>query len=186
MFAGYIVRFLQDQNLYLSIMKEVSHEVDRYLYDSWYHRLKIAKDGWTPDQITCTITKPPLPADVAHPASVVVNKVPGTLEDTFTLRLPALDELSVISGAYPDPIKVTGKFFGTKKGKTYLYDSVNDKKNLKITDWKMNPSSGVSEITFVVPKPSKAFPAGSYQLKVTNKIGPASTSPDFTVLEPGP
>ena len=82
---------------------------------------------------------------------------------------------------------MTGKFFGTKKGKAYLYDSVNDKKkNLKITGWKMNPSTGASELTFAVPKTSKSFTAGLYQLKISNKIGPAATSPEFTVLEPGP
>ena len=39
---------------------------------------KIAKDGWEPEQITCAISKPPLPVDVAHPVSVVVDKVPHT------------------------------------------------------------------------------------------------------------
>ncbi len=50
----------------------------------------------------------------------------------------------------------------------------------------MNETTGVSELTFVVPKPSRSFPAGSYQLRVENKIGPASTSPDFELLEPVP
>ena len=80
------------------------------------------------------------------------------LDGTFTLRGLVLDDLLVSSGTYPGSVTVTGKFFGTKKGKTYLYDSVNDKKkNLKITAWKMNPSTGVSELTFAVPKPSKSF-----------------------------
>ena len=149
---------------------------------------KIARDGWIPDRITSTINKPPLPIDMAHPVSVVVNKVPTLIDGTFTLRLPALDELSVASGAYPDPpIRVTGRFFGTKKGKAYLYDPATDKKKkLKVTDWRMNESTGVSELTFVVPKTSKSLPAGTYQLQISNKIGAAPTSPDFTVLEPGP
>ena len=50
----------------------------------------------------------------------------------------------------------------------------------------MNESTGISEITFVVPKPSKSFPAGSYQLKVTNKIGAATTTPEFELLDPVP
>ena len=122
---------------------------------------KIAKDGWEPEQITCAISKPPLPVDVAHPVSVVVDKVSMPLDGTFTVRGIILDDLLVSSGTYPGSITVTGKFFGTKKGKAYLYDSVNDKKkNLKITDWKMNHSTGISELTFAVPKPSKSFPAG--------------------------
>jgi parallel beta-helix repeat protein len=148
---------------------------------------KIAKDGWEPEQITCAISKPPLPVDVAHLVSVVVDKIPHLLDGNFTVRGLVLDDLLESSSTYPGSVTVTGKFFGTKKGKAYLYDSVHDKKkNLKITGWKMNPSTGASELTFAVPKPSKSFPAGTYQLKVTNKIGPAPTSPEFTVLETGP
>ena len=148
---------------------------------------KIARDGWEPEQITCAISKPPLPADVAHPVSVVVNKVPTPIDGTFILRLPSLDVLLVTSGAYPEPIRVTGRFFGIKKGKAYLYNPATEKKkNLKVTDWKMNESTGVSELTFVVPKPSKSFPAGTYQLQISNKVGHATTSPEFTVLVPPP
>ena len=147
----------------------------------------IAKDDWSDTHITCTIKKPPMPVDVAHPVSVVVNKVPRVLAESFTLRLPALDELSGTSGVYPDPIKVTGRFFGAKKGKVYLYNpATNKKKNLKVTDWRMNESTGISELTFDVPKPSKSFPPGTYQLKISNKVGPATTTPEFTVLAPAP
>lgn len=148
---------------------------------------KIAKDGWATDQITCTISKPPLPVGLAHPVSVVVDRAPRILDGTFTVRGLVLDAPITASGAYPEEIIVTGKFFGTKKGKVYLYDLITEKKrNCKITDWKMNESTGVSELTFVVPKPSKSFPAGSYQLKVANKFGPASVSPDFELLDPAP
>jgi len=148
---------------------------------------KIAKEDWSPTQITCTIKKPPLPVEVAHPVSVVVNRVPTLLDGTFTLRGLVLDELLTSSGAHPDPIKITGMFFGIKKVKVYLYNPLTEKKKrLKVTDWKMNETTGVSELTFVVPKPSRSFPAGSYQLRVENKIGPASTSPDFELLEPVP
>lgn len=143
---------------------------------------KIAKNGWSPTQIICTINKPPLPVDVANPVAVVVNRVPIPFNDTFTLKNPVLDDLSVISGTSPDPIKVTGMFFGTKKGKVYLYDQVNKKKkNLRVTSWDMIASTGASTLTFQVPKPSKSFPAGPYPLKVTNKIGSATASTEFTI-----
>jgi len=146
---------------------------------------KIAKEDWSPTRIICTIKKPPFPAEVAHPVSVVANRVPTLLDGTFTQRGLVLDELLTSSGAYPDPIKITGTFFGTKKGRVYLFDPITEKKKrLKVSDWKMNETTGVSELTFVVPKPSRSFPAGSYQLRVENKIGPASTSPDFELLEP--
>jgi len=149
---------------------------------------KIEKGGWGPDQITCTISKPPLPVNVAHPVSVVVDKVPRTLDDTFTIRLPALDDLSVTSGAYLDPpIRVTGRFFGAKKGKAYLYNPATEKKKtLKVTDWRMNESTGISELTFVVPKLSKSLPAGTYQLQISNKVGQAATTPDFELLDSVP
>ena len=147
---------------------------------------KIAKDGWGLTQITCSINKPPFPVDTGHPVSVVVNRVPIPVDGTFTLKAPVVDDLLDSSGVYSDPIRITGLFFGTKRGKVYLYDPVTDKKkNLKVTDWKMFESTGVSELTFVVSKPSKAFPAGTYQLKVFNKVGTATASTNFT-LEPLP
>jgi len=148
---------------------------------------KIAKDGWQQDRITSTINKPPIPIDVAHPVSVVVNKVSTPIDGTFTLRLPALDDLLITRGAYPDPVHVTGKFFGTKKGKVYLYDPITEKKkNCKVTSWTMNESTGISELTFIVPKTSKSFPVATYQLKISNKVGPATTTPEFELLEPAP
>jgi uncharacterized repeat protein (TIGR02543 family) len=146
----------------------------------------IAKGDWSEDQVMCTIKKLPFPVDAAYPVYVVVNKVSIPVDGTFTLKNPALDDLVNSSGAYPDQITITGKFFGTKKGKVDLYDPVTEKKkNLKVTGWKMIESTGVSELTFVVPKPSKGFPAGSYQLMVANKIGTATASTNFT-LEPLP
>jgi hypothetical protein len=142
----------------------------------------IAKGDWGENQITCTITKPPLPVDVAHPVSVVVNRVPMPVDGTFTLKGLVLDELITSSGAYPNPIEVTGTFFGTRKGRVDLYNPATDKKKrLKVTDWEMNETTGVSNLTFVVPKPSRAFPAGSYQLQVANKLGITTANSNFTL-----
>jgi IPT/TIG domain len=144
---------------------------------------KIAKDDWMEDQITCTINKLPLPVDVAHPVTVVVNKVPIASNDTFTAKNAVLDELLDSSGISADEITVTGMFFGSKKGKVYLYDTVSGKKkNCKVTYWDMIPATGVSELRFLVPKVSTSFTAGAYQLKVDNKIGTATASTEFTIL----
>ena len=143
---------------------------------------KIAKGDWSNTRITCTIKKPPIPAEVAHTVAIVINKVPIPLDDTFTVKNPVLDDLLDSSGKYPDEITVTGMFFGTKKGKVYLEDPISGKKKyLKVTYWDMTASTGVSELTFLVPKPSKRFPAGPYPLKVANKIGKATASTNFTV-----
>ncbi|MBP6972895.1 MAG: SBBP repeat-containing protein, partial [Syntrophorhabdus sp.] len=146
---------------------------------------KIAKGGWTPDRITATINKPPMPTDVPHPVTVVVNKASTTVDGTFTLRRPVLDDLATASGTYKDAITVTGKFFSTKKGKAYLMDPITGKKkNLKVASWQMNEQTGISEFTFIVPKTSKSFPAKTYHLIMGNKIGQATTTPEFTVLGP--
>ncbi|HQM27317.1 MAG TPA: SBBP repeat-containing protein, partial [Syntrophorhabdus sp.] len=146
---------------------------------------KIDKGGWTPDRITATINKPPMPTDVPHPVTVVVNKASTTVDGTFTLRLPVLDDLATTSGTYKDAITVTGKFFSTKKGKAYLMDPITGKrKNLKVASWQMNEQTGISEFTFIVPKTSKSFPAKTYHLIMGNKVGQAATTPEFTVLGP--
>ncbi|MBP6973896.1 MAG: SBBP repeat-containing protein, partial [Syntrophorhabdus sp.] len=146
---------------------------------------KIAKGGWTPDRITATINKPPMPTDVPHPVTVVVNKASTTVDGTFTLRRPVLDDLATASGTYKDAITVTGKFFSTKKGKAYLMDPITGKKkNLKVASWQMNEQTGISEFTFIVPKTSKSFPAKTYHLIMGNKVGQAATTPEFTVLGP--
>ncbi|HOH26961.1 MAG TPA: IPT/TIG domain-containing protein, partial [Syntrophorhabdus sp.] len=146
---------------------------------------KIDKGGWTPDRITATINKPPMPTDVPHPVTVVVNKASTTVDGTFTLRLPVLDDLATTSGTYKDAITVTGKFFSTKKGKAYLMDPITGKKkNLKVASWQMDEQTGISEFTFIVPKTSKSFPAKTYHLIMGNKVGQAATTPEFTVLGP--
>ena len=146
---------------------------------------KIAKDGWAPNQIISTINTIPLPVDVAHPVSVVVNKVSILLDGTFTVRMPVLDELLVSTGIPGIPITVTGKFFGTKKGKVYLEDPASGKKKrCKVTYWYMNPANGNSTLTFEVPKLPKGLSTGvAYPLKVANKVGTVQTT--FTV-EPTP
>jgi uncharacterized repeat protein (TIGR02543 family) len=143
---------------------------------------KIARGDWATTKIICTIKKPPLPVDIASPVSVVVNNVSRPLEGTFTVRDPVLDNLLVSSGKYPDEITVKGKFFGTKKGKVYLEGPSGKKKTCRVTNWNMIPSTGESELRFLVPKPSRSFPAGSsYPLKVANKIGTATASTDFMI-----
>jgi hypothetical protein len=146
---------------------------------------KIAKGDWGDTQITCTIKKPPLPVDVAHPVSVVVNKVPRALFETFTVRNPAVDPLTFSSGIPGTPITVTGRFFSTK-GSVYLENpGTGKRKKCKVTDWGMNEVSGESTLTFLVPKLPKGFSYGiAYPLKVTNKVGFDQTT--FTIDAPPP
>jgi hypothetical protein len=143
---------------------------------------KIAKDRWSDGQITCTVTKA-LPAGVY---AVKINSKVGatTLPDAFTVMDPAIGLIVPDFGIPGDKITISGSYFGSKKGKVYLeYQDKNGqtkKKNCKITYWNMNPTSGASEITFLVPK---GLEWGTYQLFVSNKVG-ISESEDF-ILSPG-
>jgi hypothetical protein len=69
------------------------------------------------NQITCTINKLPLPVNVAHPVTVVVNKVPIASNDTFTAKNAVLDDLLDSSGTSPDEITVTVCSLVGKKGR---------------------------------------------------------------------
>jgi hypothetical protein len=94
---------------------------------------------------------------------------PIILPGALTVMNPELDPFSTGHGSPGDQIATTGRFFGTKKGKVYLEDpSTGKKMNCKVSSWSMDPGTGESTLTFVVPK---GLAAGRYPLKVTNKVG---------------
>jgi hypothetical protein len=132
--------------------------------------------NWTDTSITCLVTKVP-PAGGPYNITITPQKAASiTLSNAFTVKYPEIDSLNSYEGAANDPIIITGNFFSTKKGKVYLGDQVSGKrKNCKVTSW------GMESITFVVPKTSKSFPAGTYFLDVVNKIGVAEASSEFTI-----
>ncbi len=136
---------------------------------------KIAKDGWKPDSITCIVAKA-LPAGTHHVTIKPSRQAAITLPNAFTMKPPEIDALDYYQGGAGDPITITGDFFSTKKGTVYLEDSENGRKiKCKLT------ASGMDSITFVVPKASKSFPAGTYSLKVTNKVGTAAAPSNFAI-----
>ena len=142
--------------------------------------IKVTKDGWKPDSITCILNK--VPTEGTYDVTIKTNKASDIVSSNqFTVKAPKLDPLLVYHGSPDTNITVTGKFFSTKKGKVYLEDPLSGKKkSCKITEWFMNPESGRSSLTFVVPKLPRDFISGlEYQLKITNKVGTAQTI--FTV-----
>ena len=146
-------------------------------------KTKIAKDGWGGSLIRCTVTKA-LPSGIPYVMAIMVQPykttLPMTLTDTFTIKIPELDPLATDHGLPGTELTIKGRFFGTKKGKVYLEDPVSGKrKTCKVTYWYMNPTSGISELKFIVPKGlvSRAY----YPLKVTNKIGTATASTNFEI-----
>jgi hypothetical protein len=147
---------------------------------------KIAKDGWQPDSITCTVTKVPLPAgSYPSPFEVTIKPqpyktvTPIIFTNAFTVVNPEIGSLEVNHAASGTEITIDGRFFSTKKGKVYLEyekDGQLKKKNCPVRYWTMNPITGRGEIGFAVPK---GLGPGTYPLRVTNKVG--STTTNFTI-----
>lgn len=138
---------------------------------------------WSNDRIDGIVTRVSLPASINN----VFIKVqpyktapPIIFANAFTVMKPVIDSLSADFGSPEVEITVRGWFFGTKKSKVYLEDPVHKvKKACKVTHWSMAPSTGDSEIRFVVPKVSNSFAPGTYQLRASNKVGSVLTN--FTV-----
>jgi hypothetical protein len=102
------------------------------------------------------------------------------------MMAPQIVSVDPDSGLPGEKIEVSGNFFGSKKPKVYLEHPVTGKKqNCKVTDGFMNAETGASNVEFLVPRPSKRFPAGSYLLKINNQVGTVTASTNFTV-EPLP
>jgi hypothetical protein len=143
---------------------------------------KIAKDAWTDTTISFTVKKiiPAGPHDVTIYTQPYGATPPIILPSGFTVMNPELAPLSPSSGSPGTEIAISGAFFSTKKGKVYLEDPSTGKlKKCKVTSWSMDPATGASELRFVVPKLSKNFLTGTYQLVITNKVGTVQKT--FTV-----
>jgi len=128
---------------------------------------------WTDSSIRCQLTKALSPGtyDVTiRPKTKGAS--PIVLEDPFTVKAPEIESVEPTSGSTGDEITIEGSYFGTKKGKVTLGG-----KTCKVLRWTMDPTTGVSEIDFVVPK---RLDPGTYELTViTTKVG--SDTIDFTV-----
>ena len=137
---------------------------------------KIAKDGWKPDFINCTVMKVPLPPEIAYDVTIMSKEV-GTipLSKAFTVKLPepVINPGVNDHGAEGSPIIINGDFFGTKKGKVYLV-YLGKNKNCKVTNWGMN------SIKFLIPK---KLAEGVYPLNIMNKVGIVRVV-DFTIDPP--
>jgi hypothetical protein len=143
---------------------------------------------WTDAIITATVAKVPTPG-IAHDVTIMVKPYKATspiiFPSSFTVKPPELDPLVIGHGSPGTEMTVTGKYFGTKKGKVTMEGLVTGKKkNCRVTSWHMDKTSGNSELRFIVPKLSKEFLQGEYLLKVKNKVGIAETT--FTVLPDSP
>lgn len=125
---------------------------------------------WTGSSIRCQLTRAlsPGPYDVTIRPKGVSAIV---LEDGFTVKVPEIESVEPTSGLAGDEITINGLFFGTKKPKVTLGG-----KSCKVLSWTKDPTTGESEIDFVVPK---RLTLGGNELKVANGVGSGTTT--FTV-----
>jgi hypothetical protein len=136
--------------------------------------------AWTPSSINFEVKKPLSPESYSvtlamkDPKGIEPIIIPGA----FIMMAPRI--ISVDPSGTPGAEKtISGNYFGSKKGKVYLEDpSTGQKKNCKVTSWSMDSGTGISSLNFVVPKPKGYVPGvpTSYNLKVTNKVGTATTT----------
>ena len=122
---------------------------------------------WNDSSVRCQLLKSPSPGiyDVTIQPK---GASPIVLSGSFTVESPEIDSVDPTSGSAGDTVIVSGAFFGTKKGKVTL-----EGKTCKVVSWTMAPTTGESEIRFVVPK---GLSLGTHELKVTNGVGEDTTN----------
>jgi IPT/TIG domain len=154
--------------------------------DSVSATLKIANGGWTKTLISAALSKalPPGTYDVTVYPQPYKTTDPIPWPVPFTVEIPALGSPSPTNGPPGTEITITGSFFGTKKGKVYIEGQSKGKAkiaNCKVTFWDMNPTTGVSTVSFLVPK---TLDPGTYPLTVTNKVGSSAVGTTFEITIP--
>jgi len=92
--------------------------------------------------------------------------------DAFSVETPKIWRVVPDHGSVNTPVTITGKYFGTKKGKVTIGG-----KSSKVVSWTMEPTTGGSTIQFLVP--NGLAPATTYPIKVISKVGEGTDS--FTI-----
>lgn len=153
---------------------------------------------WANESITCEIKAAlsPGPHDVDVQPKEPKGAAPITYEEAFTMMVPEI--VSIDPGSAPTrKIKVSGMYFGDRKGDVYLVDPESGKRKIcrfkevdvddddtgidwkievaqkkcKVKEWTMNPATGESTLTFVMLKKLRA--GTTWGLELVNKVGSA-------------
>lgn len=121
---------------------------------------------WTDESIRCSISK----AFSSGLYDVTIQPYKTSqiaLEQAFVMEAPEIESVVPPIGSINDEIAILGHFFGTKKGKVTLSG-----KKCKVLSWRMDPTTGDSEIHFVVPR---ILGDGTRELQVINGVGTDTT-----------
>jgi len=129
--------------------------------------------SWSEDSILAKLLKALSPGiyDITVQPKEPKGAAAIVYNDGFTVKAPEIDLVEPASGSAGDEITINGLFFGTKKGKVTLGG-----KTCKVLSWTMDPTTGESEIEFLVPK---RLTPGVNELKIINGVG--SDTVNFTV-----
>jgi hypothetical protein len=134
---------------------------------------------WSTASVEWLMSKAPLPGvyDLTIAPREPKGVPPTVLPAYFTVKGPEIASLSKNSGFAGEPITISGKFFGTKKGKVLLTDGSGKAFKCKVLSWVMDPKTNAGSIVFAVPK--KVY--GVCGVTVANKIGSVAATGEFTV-----
>ena len=122
--------------------------------------------SWNDTSIVCSVNKVPLPSG---PYDVIVKPQPHKsvspiiLPGALTVMNPEIDPILSLDGSPEAEVVITGRFFGTRKGKLYL-----GTQKCKVVSWTMDATTGVSQVSFIVPK---KLTSGTFDVTVINKVG---------------
>jgi hypothetical protein len=133
---------------------------------------------WADTSITCKVTKA-LNAWESHDVTILAQPLktapPTILPGAFVSTPPEFIYPIPSSGVSGEELTFAGTFFGTKKGEVYVEyqdkKGTTRKERCRVTRWRMDGTTGASELRFIVPW----APSESYWLMVTNQVGTASS-----------
>jgi len=139
--------------------------------------IKIDKEGWSDNTITCTVNRVPRASPGIFPLTIKPRGAASiVLDGAIDVMSPVIDSLSADHGFPGAKININGKFFGSRKRRPYL-EYQGKTRRCKIDLWNFDPNNGDSEIAFIVPN---RLAVGKYQLNVKNRVGTVSAG-DLTI-----
>lgn len=136
---------------------------------------------WDHTNIRCVIHKSATPGrfHVTIQMKPYRTTVPQLLSSTFTIKKPELDPQVPDRGSPGDEITISGKYFGTRKGKIFIEYDLNGKirkASCFAKSWTMDTATGISEAVIRLPKIKYSGPS---VLTISNKVGAAEKN--FTI-----
>lgn len=119
--------------------------------------LSLKVNEWRDDFILCTLDKVLIPGIYDITIQPVGPKgIPSIVyKESFVVRGADNYSIDRAEGTSYDQVTITGRFFGTKRGKVYLEyeeEGIAKLKTCRIIKWIMDSITGDSEVVFEIPK----------------------------------